>query len=565
MIMPKASEIFADILVDAGIDHVFGMPGGATMFVFDALHDKREQIRTILARQEGSASCMADIYGRLTGKPAVVMGQGAWIGSNAAFGIMEAYMAGSPMVIIGDLSDWAGITQHGVYQGASGEYGAINLPNIMRSITKYTTIANSPSEFAHGVQLAIKHATTGRPGPACVLVRWNVTTTELELDDINPKLYTTDGHTNTSPPCISREDADRIANLLIEATAPVMIAGRGIHASRAYEEVQELAELLGMGVATSYMGKSSIAETHDLALGTMGNIGQRAANERIMAADVILAVGTGLSPENTRMLSPDYINPERQQIVQIDVEGLNAGWTFPLALGVTSDAKLALRAVIDAVKGKSIKADVQQRIDELKKVKEENDFFACDYFTSDEEPIAPERVVRDLNETVEPDDLVVLDAGNSRMWYAKHFRSKKAGQVVAPGGVAGLGWGPSAALGAQLISPDRRVVSVVGDGGLMMALYVLESAKQYELPLTYVVMNNSCLGNVMDFQAPDRRIITEYASPDFAAVAQAIGLKGLKIEKPDEIKPAVSAAMDSDRPAVIDVKISPEPHFRLMM
>jgi acetolactate synthase-1/2/3 large subunit len=563
--MPKASGIITDILIDAGIDHVFGMPGGATMFIFDALYDKKDKIRTVLARHEGGAACMADMYGRLTGRPAVVMGQGAWIGSNAAFGIMEAYMAGSPMLIIGDVSDWAGIIQHGVYQGTSGEYGAINLPNIMRSMTKYTTVANSPSEFAHGVQLAIKHATTGRPGPACVLVRWNVTTTEIELDQINPKLYPIQGHTCISPPCISKEDTEKIADMLIEASDPVMISGRGVHISKAYEEVQELAELIGIPVATSYMGKSSIAETHDLALGTMGNIGQQTANEKITGADVILAVGAGLSPENTRMLSPDYINPERQKIIHIDIEGLNAGWTFPVTIGVTSDAKLALRAILNSIRNKSVKVDVKKRMDELKKFKEANDFFSCEHFGSDEEPIAPERVVHDLNETISPDDLLVLDAGNSRMWYAKHFRSKKAGQVVAPGGVAGLGWGASAALAAQLIQPDRKVISVNGDGGMMMMLYALETAKHYNLPLTYVVMNNSCLGNVMDFQAPDRRIATEYPQSDFAGIGRAMGLKGLKIEKPNELKAALRAAINSDRPAIIDVSISQEPHFRLMM
>ncbi|MBI4832550.1 MAG: thiamine pyrophosphate-binding protein [Candidatus Lindowbacteria bacterium] len=563
--MPKASGIITDILVDAGIDHVFGMPGGATMFIFDALYDKKDKIRTVLARHEGGAACMADMYGRLTGKPAVVMGQGAWIGSNAAFGIMEAYMAGSPMLIIGDVSDWAGITQYGVYQGTSGEYGTINLPNIMRSMTKYTTIANSPSEFAHGVQLAIKHATTGRPGPACVLVRWNVTTTEIELDQINPKLYPIEGHTCTSPPCISQEDAEKIADMLIGASDPVMVCGRGVHISKAYEEVQELAELIGIPVATSYMGKSSIAETHDLALGIMGNIGQQAANEKVTGADVIFAVGTGLSPENTRMLSPDYINPERQKIIHIDIEGLNAGWTFPVTIGVTSDAKPALRAILNAIQSKTVKVDVRKRTDELKKFKEEHAFFSCEHFGSDEEPIAPERVVHDLNEAVGPDDLLVLDAGNSRMWCAKHFRSKKAGQVIAPGGVAGLGWGASAALAAQLIQPERKVVSVTGDGGMMMMLYALETAKHYNLPLTYVVMNNSCLGNVMDFQSPDRRIATEYPMPDFAGIGRAMGLKGLKIEKPAELKPALRAAINSDRPAIIDVSISQEPHFRLMM
>jgi acetolactate synthase-1/2/3 large subunit len=563
--MPKAAEIITDIFVDAGIDHVFGMPGGATMFIFDALYDKKDKIRTVLARQEGAGACMADMYGRLTGKPAVVMGQGAWIGSNAAFGIMEAYMAGSPMLVIADVSDWAGITQHGVYQGTSGEYGSINLPNIMRSMTKYTTVANSPSEFAHGVQLAIKHATTGRPGPAAVLVRWNVTTTEIDFDQINPKLYTMDGLTNISPPSLSNADADRIADMLIGASDPVMISGRGNHISRSYEEIRELAELIGMPVATSYMGKSTIAETHDLALGTMGNIGQRTANEKISGADVLLAVGTGLSPENTRMLSPDFINVDRQQLIHIDIEGRNAGWTFPVALGAVADAKLALKAIIDAVKAKSPSIDAAARIAELKKVKEENDFFACDYFASDETPMAPERVVKDLNDAIGDDDLLVLDCGNSRMWYAKHFQTKKAGQIVAPGGVAGLGWGVSATLAAQMISPDRRVVNVAGDGSMMMMLHSLETAKQYDLPLTYVVMNNASLGNVMDFQAPDRRIITEYDPPNFSGIAQAIGLKGLKIEDPAELKPALNAAINSDKPALIDVITSQEPHFRLMM
>jgi acetolactate synthase-1/2/3 large subunit len=562
--MPKASEIFTDILVDAGIDHVFGMPGGATMFIFDALYDKRDKIRTILARHEGGAACMADMHGRLTGKPAVLMGQGAWIGSNGAFGIMEAFMAGSPMLIIADTSDWAGLIQQGVYQGTSGEYGAIDLPNIMRSMTKYTTIANSPAEFAYGVQLAIKHATTGRPGPACVLVRWNVTTTEIELDQIHPKLYPIEGHMRVSPPCISNEDADRIADMLIGADDPVMISGRGVHSSRAYDEVQELAELIGMPVATSYMGKSTIAETHDLALGTMGNIGQAAANEKIVGADVLLAVGTGLSPENTRMLSPAYIDAERQKIIHIDIEGRNAGWTLPVTLGAVSDARLALRSIIDSVKARSPKIDTQERIDVLKKVKEENSFFQCDYFTSDERPIEPERIVSDVNAAIGEEDLLVLDCGNSRMWNAKHFRSKKAGQVIAPGGVAGLGWGVSASLAAQMLT-DKRVVGVAGDGSMMMMLHTLETAKQYDLPLTYVVMNNSCLGNVMDFQAPDRRIATEYDEPNFAGIAQAIGCKGLKIEDPADLRPALSAAIDSDRPALIDVVTSPEAHFRLMM
>jgi acetolactate synthase-1/2/3 large subunit len=184
--MKNASEVVCDILVEAGIDHAFGMPGGSTLSVFNALYHYQDKIKTVLVRHEGGASCMADMYGRLTGKPGLLLGQGPWLGSNGGFGIMEAYMAGSPMLVIGDFSDYSGLTQHAPYQCSSGEYGAIDLTGIMRSMTKYTTVANSPSEFAHGVQLAIKHATTGRPGPACVLTRFLVPGAEFDLENAKP-------------------------------------------------------------------------------------------------------------------------------------------------------------------------------------------------------------------------------------------------------------------------------------------------------------------------------------------------------------------------------------------
>ena len=561
--MKNASEVVCDILVEAGIDHVFGMPGGAAGRVFEALYYHQDKIKTVLVRHEGGASCMADMYGRLTGKPGVLLGQGPWLGSNGGFGIMEAYMAGSPMLIIGDFSDYSGLTQHAPYQCSSGEYGSIDLTNIMRSMTKYTTIANSPSEFVHGVQLAIKHATTGRPGPACVLTRFLVPGAEIDLENANPKVFPLQGYLNTSPPCISQDDAERAAELLLEARDPVIIAGRGIHSSRAYDELRELAELIGIPVATSYMGKSSIEETHDLALGTMGIIGQPVANGKITNADVLLAVGTGLSPENTNMMAPDYIKPESQKIIHIDIEPLNAGWTYPVALGIASDAKLALAGIVKAIKGKSVNIDVTKRIDDLKKLKTENDFFSSDSYTSDETPIAPERIVNDLNETLGPDDLLVLDAGNNRMWCSRHFKSKSPGQVVAPGGAAGVGWGPPAAFAAQMLLKDRRVVCVTGDGGMRMHQYAMEMANEHELPMTCVVVNNSCLGNVMDYQPKDRRLAVEFPETDFAAVARDMGCKGLRIEKPDELKPALKAAIESDRPALLDVVTSQERHFKL--
>jgi len=561
--MPRVGELFADVLIDAGVEYVFGLPGGGTLPIWDGLVDKKGEINTILARHEGGASCMADICGRLTGKPAVLMGQGLWIGTNGGFGIVESFLAGVPMVVLCDVSDYSNLSQFGPYQNSTGDYGAVDLPNMLKGMTKFTTYAGNASELIHGTQLAIKHAVTGRPGPACVHFRMAAAGPALDQEDIRPKLYPMDGYLRTSAPCISQEDAGTIADMLIQAENPVMVAGAGIHRSGAYEGVQAIAELIGMPVATSYMGKSAIRETHDLSVGTMGVIGQKIANDVIMGADVILAVGTCLAPDNSKMLSSRFINPEKQKIIQIDIESLNTGWAFPVALGVVSDAQIALREIIDCVNSRPVSIDVQKRIDDLKQSKADAAFFSDPAFISDEVPIAPERVVRELNDLVGADDQVVLDAGNNRMWMAHHFKTKKAGQIVAAGGAAGVGYGPAATLGAQMVLPGRRVVGVIGDGGMMMHLYTMEMAREYGLPVTLVVLNNACLGNVMDSQAPDRRIATSYDSPNFARIAEGIGIEGIRVEDPAEIRDALTRGLESDQPVLVDVAIADYPHFKM--
>ncbi|MBN1533449.1 MAG: thiamine pyrophosphate-binding protein, partial [Spirochaetes bacterium] len=237
------TQAAVETLIDCGIEYTFGIPGGGALFLYDALYQQREKITSVLTRHEGAAACMADLYGRLTGRPAAVIGQGAWIGSNAAFGILEAYMSGSPMVIITDTSDYSRLPQYGPWQNGTGEYGAFDLPGIMRSMTKFTTVATSPDELLHGIQLAARHAVTGRPGPACVVARMGVFGTAVDTNTLNPPLYGSAVRKGRAVPCLSAEESARIAMMLAEAKDPVMIIGGGIHASRAYAEVTELAEL----------------------------------------------------------------------------------------------------------------------------------------------------------------------------------------------------------------------------------------------------------------------------------------------------------------------------------
>ena len=338
--MTRANEQITDVLIEAGIDHVFGIPGGGTVPIWDALFDKQDKIRVLLTRHEQTASCMADMYGRMTGKPGVLMGQGAFIASNGSFGIMESYLSGSPMLVLTDTSD-GGFSQHGNYQSGTGEYGSFDIVGILRSISKYVTYAVTAEEAVKGVQLAIKHARSGRPGPACVVMRNSAVTGEIDPQQ-PPRIHHTAGYLRGSPGAPPAEDIEQASRLLLQAAYPVLIAGNGVHGSRAYGELQELAELLGIPVATSYKGKSTFPEVHPLALGMMGTFGRKVANDVIADADLLLVAGCSLSPTDTKRETPQLIDASRQQILQIDIDPRNLGWTYPVAMGLVGDLKTVL-------------------------------------------------------------------------------------------------------------------------------------------------------------------------------------------------------------------------------
>ncbi len=556
--------MFADILEEAGIEYVFGMPGGCTPFLFDALVEKKDTINTVLARHEGGAAVMADLYARLTGKPALLLGQGAFIGTSGGYGIIETLHSGLPMVIVCDTSDYFSLPLHGPYQNGTGDYGSYDLPNMMKGMTKYCTVATNPSEFVHGLQQAVKHAVTGRPGPAAVLIKWNVAFANTSPDLIKPKLHPIGKLANTSLPDITENDASKIADMLIKAKNPVVICGQGARNAGAASEIIELAELAGLPVATSYLGKGVIPETHPCSVGTMGAIGQKAANALISDADLLLTVGSSLAPDNTKWLNPDYINTDKTKIIQIDLEPRNMGWTYPVEIGVTADAKLALTKIISRMKNLKKDFKAQEKIKAIENIKQEMNCFSEEITGSDAVPIAPERVVREINRVIGEDDLLVLDGGNNRMWFTHHFQSKRSGQILAGGGVAAIGYAPVAALAAQLVHPDKRILAVCGDGGMLMQLYTLEMARDMGLPVTYVILNNSCLGNVRDFQAPDRRIATEYSQPNFAKIASGFDMESARIEKPEKLFDAIERAHKSRKPYLVEIIVDDLPHFKLM-
>ena len=558
--MTSAAEMIADILEEAGVQYVFGIPGGGTGQIFDALYDKSQRVRAILVRHEQAAAIMADAYGRASGRPAVVMGQGLFIGSNASFGIMEAYLSSAPMVVLTDTSD-GGMAQHPANQSGAGEYGSVDLLSIFRSMTKYTTLATTPKEAVIGLQMALKHATGGRPGPAAVLMRSASITGDVDVES-PPFVHPTRGYLSTATPAARPEDVARAVELLERAKRPVLIAGNGVHIAHAHDQVRQRAEMFGMAVATSYKGKSAIAEAHPLAVGMAGGYGQPVANATIGEADLLLVVGAKLTPQDTVGESPSVFDPKRQTIVQIDIDQRNAGWTFPVEMGLIGDAQEVLSQLIEAAKEVpgQVAADAKARKAELQEKKRASGYFEDPAAYSTSSPVMPQRLARVLQESLDPSTLIALDAGNNRVWISHFYQSQREKTFFCPGGTAGMGWSMPAALALKLVHPHRPVVGVTGDGGFMMSAHAISTALQYGLPVVYVVMNDSALGMVRQHQG-DRIIASEFIETDHGAIARAMGAYGVRVRDPRDLPDALQEAIASERPAVVDVVIDRGPHI----
>ncbi len=563
--MGKASESICDVLIEAGIDHVFGIPGGGTIPIWDALYDRQDRIKVVLCRHEQAAACMADMYGRMTGKPGVLMGQGAFVATSGGFGILEAYLSNTPLLVLTDTSDM-GFSQHASYQSGTGEYGSFDIVGILRSMSKFTTYAVTPEEAVQGVQFAVKHAVTGRTGPACVVMRSKAVTGQVNPERF-PRIHPLEGLLRPAAAVPTAEQMDKAVQLLGGAERPVIIAGNGVHLAKAYGELRALAERLGAPVATSYKGKSVFPEIHPLSLGMMGTFGQKAATAAIAEADVIIVAACHLGPSDTRFDFPGLIDPARQKIVQIDIDPRNAGWTYPIALPLIGDVKLVLAALAAKLRGRVPAEKTRERKAAVLARKEAEGFCTAPECLSDASPVFPQRIVREIEKAVDPSALITLDAGNNRLWMAHFFRSKAAGTVITPGGAAGMGWGPPAAVAAKLLQPERPVLSVSGDGGFAMVTHVLSTAVQYGLPVVFLVMNNSVLGMVHNYQSMTKRVIaTEFVPTDFAEIGKAYGCRGVKVRRPEQIVREIRKAFKADLPTVIDVATDPtEPFLKIAM
>jgi acetolactate synthase-1/2/3 large subunit len=311
--------------------------------------------------------------------------------------------------------------------------------------------------------------------------------------------------------------------------------------------------MLGAPVATTASGKGVMAETHDWALGVCGNFGQATANACIGAADLVLAVGTRLGPADTANESPAVIDPARQTLIQIDIEPKNASWSFPCDAVVIGDAALALRQIAEAVEANGApSADaVKARKAALDAVRKKEGFFADPLYESDAMPIMPPRVFREMHKVIADDALLTCDAGENRLFMTHFFQTKGPGTLLMPG-IGAMGYAVPAALAGKLLYPDRQVLSVSGDGGFSMALNGIMTARDENIPIVSVILNNSVLGWVKHGQG-NRTINSSFAEMNFADIARAIGVNGIRVTEPDAIGGAIEEALASGKPTVVDI------------
>jgi acetolactate synthase-1/2/3 large subunit len=553
----KPAEAVALALLDAGIDTVFGIPGSWTVPIFAALGRHRDAIRTVLVREEARAGVMAEVHSRLTGRPAVCMGQGAFM-THASIGLIEALQSSTAMLLLSELADSSPYEFHGAQASGTGAYGSWDARAVFGGLTKEVFVANTPVEAVHAVQLAVQHAVAATPGPVAVLFHSRALRGRIGPES-RPRLWSMQHREVGVSRLPSAALTQRAAGMLAAAERPAIVAGNGVRIARAYAELTAFAHGVGAPVATTAGGKGCFPETDDLALGVLGNFGTPLANAVVGEADVVLVVGSRLSPSDTAFHSEELLDPARQTIIQVDVDPRNANVGLPAQLTILGDAKTAMRELREAL-GPVAPERLAEARSQLARHRAELGHFDFAEMSSSARPILPQRVVAELQQALDDDAIVCCDAGENRLFMMHYFQTSGAGGYLQSSGVGAMGYAMPAALAARLAEPERQVVAVCGDGGFSIGLNSLMTSREEDLPVIVVVMNNQSLGWVRH-GIGDTPIACDFGDFDFAAVARALGCDGIAVSDPDELAPVIRDALKSGRTTVVDVRTSLDETF----
>jgi acetolactate synthase-1/2/3 large subunit len=543
--MSKAAKVMIESLKREGVDHIFSLPGTTILDLFDALYDDKD-IRLIVTRHEQGAAFMADGYTRASGKPSVCMASRGPGAMNMAIGVHNAYMESSPIIaLIGQVEQDISLRD---------AFEEMDLVSVFRPFTKWSVEIQKAERIPELVQRAIRMSISGRPRPVMISVPMNLQKVDIE-EVFWPK-------TNLPRPRASARDIEMIIDLILRSNRPVVLAGGGINSSDAYVELLKFSEFLRIPTISTWGRNDVFPNDNVLFLGAAGVGAAKVTLDYLASADLILAIGCRFSEFTTMRYSflkscPSLIH------IDIDSEGLSR--VFSPTIGVLSDAKLALEDLLNISKtmvNEDYRTKAEERLDkEIKEAKGKllkasmiaNDQYEGTY-------VHPGILMQHIQETLREDTIIVIDAGSFMPWASRYYQYKQPKTMMTTAG-GSMGFALPAAIGAQLAQPNRKVVAITGDGGFMMVLQELETAVRYRIPIIVIVMNNFSFGNVKEKQIKNyagRVIGCDYSNPDFAQLAKLFGAYGERIEKEEQIIPAMGRALKSDRPSVLDVMIDPD-------
>lgn len=527
------SEILLRSLLLEGVDCVFGYPGGAVLYIYDAMHGF-DDFNHLLTRHEQGAIHAADGYARSTGKVGVCIATSGPGATNLVTGIATAYMDSVPLVVI-----TGNVATNFIGTDAFQE---ADITGITMPITKHSYLVRDVNDLPRIIHEAFHIANSGRKGPVLIDIPKDVSahkTIFKPATDVSIR-----GYNPTVQP--NKLQVDKLIKAIEEAERPVIIAGGGVVYADASKELIEFVNKTQIPVATTLLGLSGFPSAHELWLGMPGMHGTFTANTAIQNADLLISIGSRFDDRVTMNLNG--FAPKVKKIAHIDVDPAEIGKNVKTDIPCVGDVK----AVLEYANTKAKPAKSEAWIAELQESKEK---FPLKYGQTETE-LKPQFVIEMISETTKGEAIITTDVGQHQMWAAQFYRFKNPRSLVTSGGLGTMGFGFPSAIGAQMGNPDKLVVSINGDGGVQMCAQELAICAINNIPVKVVIINNQVLGMVRQWQEIiyDNRYshIDLAGSPDFVKLAEAYGVKGLRATTKEEARRAWQEALDTPGPVVID-------------
>ncbi len=531
------AQILCESLVKEGVEVIFGILGGAVLPLYDTL-PQYPQLRHILVRHEQGAAHAADGYARATGKVGVCMATSGPGATNLVTGIANAYLDSSPIVAI-----TGQVARPFIGKDAFQE---IDITGITLPITKHNYLVLDAGSLARTVKEAFYLARTGRPGPVLIDLPRDVQIEQAEFHypsqvDLPGYKPTLQGH----PAQIKKA-----ANLINEAQRPLIIAGRGVIISRAYDELKHLAETAQIPVITTLLGISCFPEANALSYGMLGMHGMAYANISVEASDVLIAIGMRFDDRATAKVSAFA---PHAHIIHIDIDPAEIGKNVRADVPIVGDVKVVLGALNKII----TPAEHIGWLKQLNSLRKEHPSIVI----RESKGLLPQFVIRKIYEVTQGEAIIVTGVGQNQMWAAQHYWYNKPNSLISSGGLGTMGFGLPAAMGVKVGRPDSTVWLVDGDGGFQMTIQELATIVQDNIAVKIAIIHNSYLGMVRQWQElfyGKRYVATPLSGPDYVKLAGAYGLPGLRVTRKEEVVPAIQQAMEEPGPFLIDFVVEPE-------